>query len=113
MNFVHIADFHFDNSFESLSDKNGLGNICRAKQRKVLKNIITYIKENKIENLFISGDLYEQKYIRKTTIEYINDLFKEIPDTQIFISPGNHDPFIKNSYYNIFKWNKNVKIFKR
>ena len=38
MNFVHIADFHFDNSFESLSDKNGLGNICRAKQRKVLKN---------------------------------------------------------------------------
>ena len=30
-----------------------------------------------------------------------------------FLYPlGNHDPFIKNSYYNKFSWSKNVKIFK-
>ena len=111
MKFVHIADIHFDSPFVNLSDKEYLGDLRRLEQRKVFKKVIEYIKENNIEFLFISGDLYENNYIKKTTIEYINNLFKEIPETKIFISPGNHDPYIKNSYYNKFSWNENVKIF--
>ena len=111
MKFVHIADMHFDSPFVNLSDKDGLGDIRRLEQRKIFKKVIEYIKENNIEYLFISGDLYEQKYIKKSTIEYVNNLFKEIPETKIFIAPGNHDPYTKNSYYNKFYWNENVKIF--
>ena len=111
MKFVHIADMHFDSPFVNLSDKGGLGDLRRLEQRKVFKKVIQYINENNIKYLFISGDLYEQKYIKKSTIEYINNLFKEIPGTRIFISPGNHDPYTKNSYYNKFYWNENVKIF--
>lgn len=111
MKFIHIADLHFDCQFTNLSDKNGMGDILRLEQRKSFKKVIEYIKQNNIPLLFISGDLYEHKYIRKSTIEYINNLFKEIPNTKIFISPGNHDPFIKNSYYNNFIWNENVTIF--
>lgn len=111
MRFVHIADMHFDSPFVNLSDKDGLGDLRRLEQRKALKKVIEYIKENDIKYLFISGDLYEQKYIKKSTIEYINNLFKEISETKIFISPGNHDPYVKNSYYNKFNWNENVKIF--
>lgn len=111
MKFVHIADMHFDSPFVNLSDKDGLGDLRRLEQRKALKKVIEYIKENDIKYLFISGDLYEQKYIKKSTIEYINNLFKEIPETEIFIAPGNHDPYVKNSYYNKFNWNGNVKIF--
>ena len=111
MKFVHIADIHFDSPFKNLADKPGLGDIMRMEQRRAFKKTIEYIKENKIPYLFISGDLYEQKYIRKSTIDYINNLFKEIPNTKIFISPGNHDPFIKNSYYNQYLWSENVKIF--
>ena len=111
MKFVHIADMHFDSPFKNLADKPGLGDMMRMEQRRAFKQIINYIKENKIPYFFISGDLYEQKYIRKSTIEYINKLFKEIPETKIFISPGNHDPYIKNSYYNQYVWSENVKIF--
>ena len=111
MKFVHIADMHFDSPFVNLSDKGELGDLRRLEQRKIFKKVIEYIKENDIKYLFISGDLYEQKYIKKSTIEYINKLFKEIPETRIFIAPGNHDPFIKNSYYNQFDWNENVEIF--
>ena len=111
MKFIHIADMHFDSPFVNLSDKENLGDLRRLEQRKVFKKVIEYIKENGIRYLFISGDLYEQKYVKKSTIEYINNLFKEIPETKIFISPGNHDPYIKNSYYNKFNWNENVKIF--
>ena len=96
MKFVHIADTHFDRPFVNLSDKESLGDIRRLEQRKAFKKAIEYIKENNVEFLFISGDLYENEYVKRTTIEYINDLFKEIPNTKIFIAPGNHDPYIKN-----------------
>lgn len=111
MKFIHIADMHFDCPFTNLSDRENFGEIRRLEQRKAFKQIINYIKENNIEYFFIAGDLYEQQYIKKTTIEYINNLFKEIPNTKIFIVPGNHDPFIKNSFYNNFIWNNNVYIF--
>lgn len=112
MVFLHIADMHFDTNFNSLNGIEGLPEKRRLEQRKVMKKVVDYIKENKIKYLFISGDLYEQKYIRKSTIEYINRLFTEIPETKIFITPGNHDPVIKNSFYNTFDWNENVHIFK-
>lgn len=112
MKFVHLADLHLDTKFESLNLIDGLPQKRRLEQRKALRKIIDYIKENKIELLLISGDLYEQKYIRKSSIEYINNLFKEIPETQIFISPGNHDPYLANSFYAMYNWNENVHIFK-
>ena len=111
MRFIHMADVHFDSPFTVLASRENLANERRLEQRKAFADTIEYIKENQIPFLFISGDLYEQKYIRKSTIEYINNLFKEIPNTQIFISPGNHDPFLINSFYNTFEWNNNVTIF--
>ena len=111
MKFVHIADMHFDTSFTTLTNKANLGDVRRLDQRKAFNKVIDYIKENKIPYLFIAGDFYEHEYIRLSTIEYINNLFTEIPDTQIFISPGNHDPYIKDSFYNKFYWNENVHIF--
>lgn len=110
MKFVHIADMHFDVPFTTLS-RNNLGDKRRLEQRKVFKQIIDYIAQNEIDHLFIAGDLYEHEYVKSSTIEYINNLFKEIPNTKIYIVPGNHDPKIKDSYYNNFNWNSNVHIF--
>jgi len=110
MKFVHISDMHFDMPFTVLS-KNDLAEERRIDQRKVFQKMIDYIKENNIEYLFIAGDLYENEYIRKSTIEYINNCFKQIPDTKIYITPGNHDPYLVNSYYNKYEWNENVHIF--
>lgn len=111
MKFVHIADMHFDTSFTTITNKAGLGDKRRLDQRQAFCKIINYIKENEIPFLFIAGDFYEHEYIRQSTIEYINDLFREIPNTQVFISPGNHDPIVQNSFYNKYIWNENVHIF--
>lgn len=112
MRFVHMADVHLDCPFRILALKEDLAEKRRIKQREAFKKAIEYVKKEEIPFLFISGDLYEQEYVRESTIEFINNLFKEIPNTKIFISPGNHDPFLNNSYYNTFKWNDNVTIFK-
>lgn len=111
MKFVHIADVHLDMPFTTLSNRTGVGELRRIEQREAMKKVIEYIKENQIPYLFIAGDLYEQEYIRESTIQYINSLFKEIPNTKIFITPGNHDPYLKNSFYNQYHWNENVHIF--
>ena len=111
LKFIHIADMHFDMPFTVLNNRNKLGDKRRLEQREAFKKVIEYIKENDIKYLFIAGDLYENEYIKKTTIEYINNLFKEIPNTKIFITPGNHDPYINNSIYKDFNWNENVHIF--
>ena len=110
MKFVHIADMHFDMPFTVLS-KNGLAEKRRLDQRAAFNKMINYIKEKNIEYLFIAGDLYENEYVRKSTIEYIDNCFKQIPNTNIYITPGNHDPYINNSYYNKYEWNENVHIF--
>lgn len=112
MKFVHIADMHFDTPFIVLTNKADLGDARRLDQRKALKKIIEYIKENKISYLFISGDLYDHEHIKTSTIEFINNQFNQIPDTKIFITPGNHDPYLNNSFYNKYNWSRNVYIFK-
>ena len=106
-----MADMHFDIPFTVLNNRNKLGEKRRLEQREALKKVVEYIKENNIEYLFIAGDLYEHEYIRQTTVEYINNLFKEIPNTKIYITPGNHDPYINGSMYKTFNWNDNVHIF--
>ena len=87
MKFVHIADLHLDTPFTSLSEKGNLGKIRRLEQRNALKKVIEYCKENEVDYLFIAGDLYEQNYVKKTSIDYITNLFKEIENPKIFIAP--------------------------
>lgn len=111
MKFIHMADMHLDSPFTVLSRKEHAGEKRRLEQREALRKIITYIKENKIEYLFIAGDLYEHEHIRETSIQYVNQLFTQIPDTNIYIAPGNHDPYLPNSMYQNMKWSENVTIF--
>ena len=68
-----MADMHFDCPFKALGSKKNLGDVRRLEQRKIFKKIIDYIKENNIDYFFIAGDLYEHKYIKKSTIDYINN----------------------------------------
>lgn len=111
MKFVHIADVHFDMPFILLSSKGNMGEKRRLDQRIAFQKVIDYIIQNNVEYLFISGDLYENEHIKTSTIEYINNQFKRIPNTKVYIVAGNHDPFLKNSPYNTFSWNDNVTIF--
>ena len=111
MKFVHIADTHFDMPFVQLKGKKSLIKKKQIEQRFAFSKVIDYIKENKIELLFFAGDLFEQKSVEEDTIHFLISSFKEIPNTKIYITPGNHDPLIKSSPYNTYDWPDNVFIF--
>ena len=111
MKFVQIGDLHLDMPFVSLNRNQNLIKRRKLEQRYALKKVIEYILDNKIELLFITGDLFEQKYVTEDTINYLIYTFKQIPQTKIYITPGNHDPLIKNSPYLLYEWPENVFIF--
>lgn len=112
MKFIHIADVHFDMPMISLKGKKDFIKKRRLEQKQAFREVIQFAKKEEIDCLFISGDLFEQKYVEKNTLEYIISNFQLIPNINIFISPGNHDPYIKDSPYETIEWPENVTIFK-
>lgn len=111
MKFIQIADLHLDTPLISLKNNRELIKKRRAEQKQIFKDVIKLIKTEKIEALFICGDLFEQKFVEKNTIEYVIGSLQLIPDVKVFIAPGNHDPYIKASPYKNYKWPNNVVIF--
>lgn len=111
MKFIHIADLHLDTPLFSLKNNRDLIKKRRTEQRQVISDVINKIKAENIDFLFVSGDLFEQKFVEKSTIEFLISSFELIPNTKIFVSPGNHDPYIKASPYCTFDWPENVTIF--
>lgn len=108
--FLHCADIHFDAPFTSLGADSGKSSDRRHDLKQTLTSIVDIAIKEQVDLLLICGDLYEHNYVKKSTIRFINDQFKRIPDVGIIIIPGNHDPYIANSYYKNFIWTDNVHI---
>jgi DNA repair protein SbcD/Mre11 len=107
---MHCADIHLDAPFSSLGGGSEKTALRRQDLKHTFEEIIKRAKAEEVQLLLISGDLYEHNYVSKATINHINDLFAKIPATEILIVPGNHDPYIANSFYKNFKWNENVHL---
>lgn len=108
MKFIHIADTHLDMRFDNVGP---YGDARRTEQLSALKEIVDYAKTMNVQYIFISGDFYEHEYIRESTVNTVIKYFEGIPKTKIYITPGNHDPYLKNSVYANFKFPENVHIF--
>jgi exonuclease SbcD len=72
-------------------------------------NILEAVKNEKADILLISGDLYEHRYVTRRTMEWLFSVLLEA-EVPVVIIPGNHDPFIKNSWYRFMEWPSNVHI---
>ncbi|HOV24791.1 MAG TPA: DNA repair exonuclease [Pseudobacteroides sp.] len=110
LKFLHCADIHLDMPFTSLGADTKRSSVRRQDLKDVLAFIVDTAKNKKAHMILISGDLYEHKYIRRSTINHVNELFKSIPDIKIVMVPGNHDPYASNSLYQNYSWAKNVFI---
>ncbi len=108
--FIHCADIHLDAPFTSLGGEKDKSSERRQDLKNTFQKIIDTVKAERSELLLISGDLYEHSYTAKATISFLNSCFRSIPDTRVFIVPGNHDPYVTNSFYKTYEWNSNVII---
>ena len=63
-----------------------------------LTNILDRIQELKLDSLIIAGDLFDTSYNNYSEFDKIASKYKDI---FMHIIPGNHDPLIDNSFFDV------------
>lgn len=107
MKFIHLADVHLG----AVPDRGTAWSSSREEEIwTTFRRIIAGIRENPVDLLFISGDLFHRRPLRKELRE-VNSLFASIPETNIYIIAGNHDCLDAGSAYRTFEWAENVIFF--
>lgn len=107
---LHAADIHFDTPFSGMTPKQALKS--KEELKLVFEKIINLASEKQVDVILISGDIFDNLSVNKSTLHFIKSCFEKISNIYIFISPGNHDPFNEKSFYSIVEWPSNVYIFK-
>lgn len=110
LKIVHTADVHAGRplSFELEEERRY---IRRREVETALWRIVDFVKEENAQVLLIAGDMFEHLYARPSWVKDVALLFSTVPETRIFISPGNHDPLLPDSLYHGVDWPENVTIF--
>lgn len=111
MRILHTGDLHLGRYYKGELPRD-ISNLRREELFENFNNTINYIKNNDIDVLLISGDLYDKDSFSLTLMERIRDKFKEIEDVEVFIILGNHDYLNKDALILKVDFPKNVHIFK-
>lgn len=107
MKFIHVSDIHIGMS----PDPTMFWSKDRANDIKnTFSNVISKCKSEDVDLLLISGNLFNHQPLT-SELQYVNDLFKTIPDTKIIIIAGSADHIKHNSPVLNFKFNENVHYF--
>lgn len=88
------------------------GNRRRQSLRDVFQGIVQRAGSWPADALLIAGDLFEGDRVTQDTVAFLKAEFASIPDVSVFISPGNHDPWVPSSPYSTETWPANVTVFK-
>ena len=107
MKFIHTADIHW--GMVPDSDR-PWGKKREQAIRLTLQSIVEEARENHVDLLLISGDLFHRQPLARDLKE-VNYLFATIPGTRVVIIAGNHDLVRRSSALLSFKWSPNVTYF--
>lgn len=107
--FLQCAGFRFDSS--SWEGPEGWTALRNQDLWQIFEAVLSLCRSEKIEFLFLTGDLFEQEYVRKETVERVARSLAKLEGTRIFITPGKRDPLILTSAYRLVVWPRNVHIF--
>ena len=109
LKILHTADLHLDTAF-SLEDPR-TAELRRSELRAAFVNLMMFVRSKEVDILLIAGDLFDRVRPSKETEEVVLREFAQSPRTQIFICPGNHDPYTADSPYARLSFSDNVHIF--
>jgi len=109
LKLLHISDIHLEAPFKSLGQK---GHERRLELKQSFEETLNNAEDFDVDAVLIAGDLYEAKYATRDLGYFIKKCFESL-DIPIYIAPGNHDPYTKNSLYSLIKWPENVYIFSK
>ena len=107
MKFIHVSDIHIGMS----PDPTMFWSEDRANDiRSTFSNVINKCKDEEADLLLISGDLFNHQPVTED-LDYVNNLFKTIPQTQVAIIAGSADHIKHSSPILNYKFADNVYYF--
>ena len=106
--FLHAADLHLDSPFSGLTPE--LAAERRKLQRQLPAKITSLANERHCDLLLLAGDVFDGARICPETVEALVRAFERF-EGQVFIAPGNHDPWHDRSPWALTAWPENVHIF--
>ncbi|TGE31688.1 hypothetical protein [Desulfosporosinus sp. Sb-LF] len=107
--FLHCAGFRFGSpSWEGLEAWATLRN---QDLWQTFEATIALCRSENVDFLFLVGNLFDQEYVSKETVERVASVLAKVEGTRIFIVPGETDPLIITSAYRLTVWPSNVHIF--
>jgi exonuclease SbcD len=110
LKIIHAADIHAGRPASRELDREK-ASVRRREIETALSRIVDLAKREKANLLLLCGDLFEHSHARATWAREAADLFRSIASTKVFITPGNHDPLVRDSLYRTVAWPENVVVF--
>jgi DNA repair exonuclease SbcCD nuclease subunit len=119
--FVQFSDVHLDASLRD--SKLSLPEEKRQQRQREIRQLVaeacSLARERGCDLILVPGDLFDDESADFDTIHFLIDTFRSVSPLPIFITPGNHDPYLAQSPYNtdflvekgIPPWPDNVHIF--
>lgn len=96
MKIMHLADFHLDSAFSGFDKVEA--DLRRAELRECFVRAMKIAKENGVELVLISGDLFDTPFCTSATRRVVFGAIKDAA-CPVVIAPGNHDYYNKNGTY--------------
>lgn len=109
LKILHVADLHLDTVF-SLEDL-PTAELRKNELRAAFVNLMMFARSKQVDIMLISGDLFDKVRPCRETEEVVLREFSACHTMQIFLSPGNHDPYTADSPYARLDFPQNVHIF--
>lgn len=106
--FIHTADVHLDAPLKSLAEK------YEHRQqdfRRMMQRVRDLVVSRQVDFWLIAGDLLEYHGGTRATAVFLQELFASAAPIPVCIAPGNHDPWLEDSYYRLLDWPANVYFF--
>lgn len=109
LRIVHSAGFCFDSTdWEGPAEWTVQRN---ADLWQTFDAMLSLCRSEEVDILLLAGNLFDQEYVRKETVERVARSFAGLQQTRIFMAPGEMDPLVNASAYRMVVWPENVHIF--
>ena len=110
MKILHLADTHLDRVFGAAEDRRDA-----ARRRAGLRDALSRGARapdgpTGVGAIVLAGDVYEHASVTADTVAFLAGELERAA-VPVLVTPGNHDPYVAGSAWQLAEWPANVHVF--
>jgi DNA repair exonuclease SbcCD nuclease subunit len=109
MRILHLADTHLDRVFGAADDRRDAAR-RRAGLRDGLSRALAAGRAEGVDAVVLAGDVYEHASVTADTVAFLAGELERAA-VPVLVTPGNHDPYVAGSAWQLHAWPANVHVF--